>query len=77
MYYEDESTGGSNFLAGLVVGTLLGVGVAMLMAPQSGQKTRKNLQKAMKGARIGSTRLSDLPDEVRAALAAGRRRMRV
>ena len=77
MYYEDESTGGTNFLTGLVVGALLGVGMAMLMAPQSGRKTRKDLQKAMKGARIGSTRLSDLPDEVRAALTAGRRRMRV
>ena len=77
MYYEDESNRGTNFVAGLVVGTLLGVGMAILMAPQSGKRTRKDLRKALKGARIGSTRLSDLPDEVREAVTAGRRRMRV
>ena len=34
------------FVAGLMCGAALGAGVALLMAPESGRKTRRRIQKA-------------------------------
>jgi gas vesicle protein len=34
------------FMAGLICGAAIGAGVALLLAPDSGKKTRKRLQKA-------------------------------
>lgn len=34
----------TDFLAGLVVGTLVGLGLGMMFAPQSGQQTREKLR---------------------------------
>ena len=42
MYYDDERSTLS-FVAGLALGALIGAGAALLMAPQSGSKTRKQL----------------------------------
>ena len=65
----------ASFLAGLFIGAVVGAAAAMLTAPQSGQKTRKNLGKVAVGTRkrIGKTavgirkstgdRLDDLAEE--------------
>jgi len=34
----------SGFLAGLFIGSLIGVGLTILLAPQSGQKTRRQIR---------------------------------
>jgi len=77
MYY-DEDGGAINFLLGLLVGAAAGAAVALLVAPQSGKRTRRQLLKAVSVAREGaSERLGDLSDDVRTAVEAGRKRLRV
>jgi gas vesicle protein len=77
MYY-DEDSGGLNFLAGLLLGAVLGAGVALLSAPQAGKKTRKRLVRGLSGARgLAEDRWDDLSDDVRSAVKAGRKRIRL
>jgi gas vesicle protein len=42
MYYDEES-GVPNFMAGVIVGAVLGAGIALLTAPQSGRRTRARI----------------------------------
>ena len=42
MYYEEES-GATGFVAGILVGAVLGASIALLMAPHSGKITRARL----------------------------------
>ena len=52
--------------------------VALLAAPNSGKKTRRRLVKAVSGAvDSASDRFDDLSDDVRSAVHAGRRRVRL
>jgi len=77
MYY-DEDGGAINFLLGLLVGAAAGAAVALLVAPQSGKRTRRQLMKAVSAARdTASERLGDLSDDVRTAVEVGRKRLRV
>jgi len=43
---KDDRAG--NFLAGIVVGAIVGAAMALLYAPQSGEKTRKLIAKKAK-----------------------------
>ena len=55
-----------NFISGLVVGAVLGAGIALLTAPQSGRKTRKRIRKTthrIKGE--AGDRWDDLADDVK------------
>ena len=55
-----------NFISGLVLGAIIGAGVALLTAPEAGRRTRKKLKKAagqLRGA--AGDRLEDLADEVK------------
>jgi gas vesicle protein len=77
MYYDDNSRI-INFLAGLALGTVLGATTALLIAPQSGKRTRRRLVKAVSG--VGDTagdRWDDLSDDVKSAVTAGRRRLKL
>jgi gas vesicle protein len=77
MYYDDES-GALNFLAGLMVGAVIGASLALLTAPQSGRKTRKRLIRAVSTAReAAGDHWEDLSDEVQDAVRAGRKRIRL
>ena len=77
MYYEERSSGIS-FLAGLVLGAAIGAGVALLTAPQSGRRTRKQLQRAAVGVRdSASERWGDFTGDVRSVVKSGRRRIRL
>ena len=40
-----QSNGAGSLVAGLFVGSLIGAGTALLFAPQSGQRTRAEIQK--------------------------------
>ena len=41
-----DRSGGGEFFAGLVIGALVGAGIALLMAPQSGEETRAQIRDA-------------------------------
>lgn len=77
MYY-DEDSGAINFVAGMLLGAVLGASLALLTAPQSGRKTRKRLIRAVSSAReVAGDRWEDLTDEVQDAVKAGRKRVRL
>ncbi len=66
MEYEDHEGQVLSFVAGLSLGAVLGAGVALLMAPAKGKKTRRRLVKAAQGARDSAQdRLEYITDEVR------------
>ena len=75
MYYEDESHT-AYFIAGMAVGLLIGAGIAMLSAPQSGRRTRRKIKRRVSGAghTVGDA-WEDWGDELKDALEAGRRRL--
>ena len=75
MYYRDESHT-AYFLGGMAVGLLLGAGIAMLTAPQSGSRTRRRLKNSLSTA-AGSLGAGwdEMGDEIRAAVDKGRRRL--
>ncbi|MEX2528400.1 MAG: YtxH domain-containing protein [Gemmatimonadota bacterium] len=65
MEYDD---GGQafNFLSGLIFGAALGAGLALLMAPDSGRKTRKRITRVADDLRENaSDRWEDVADEVK------------
>jgi gas vesicle protein len=41
---SDQNSGGVEFFAGLVIGSLVGAALALLLAPQSGEETRAQLR---------------------------------
>lgn len=74
---EDEATavegmarsgGARTFVAGLVIGALVGAGVALLFAPQAGEETRRIIRRrAKKIAADAQDRYDDLKDRMRRA----------
>ncbi|MCH1570150.1 MAG: YtxH domain-containing protein [Longimicrobiales bacterium] len=55
-----------SFVSGLVLGAVIGAGVAILAAPQPGRKTRKKLKRAARRARGQTThRLDELATELK------------
>lgn len=54
--FQDSVT----FIAGLTIGTLIGAVSALLLAPQSGRRTRRDI--ARKAERIGDTAADRLED---------------
>jgi gas vesicle protein len=74
MYYEDR-TPGMTFLAGLILGAAVGVGMALLLAPQSGKRTRRQIARVASTARTSATdRWGDITDDVRSIIRGGQRR---
>ena len=68
MMHESEHGGARTFAAGLVIGALIGAGVALLFAPQSGEDTRRLIRrKAKRLATDARDRFEDVKDRVRAA----------
>ncbi|MBW3534330.1 MAG: YtxH domain-containing protein [Gemmatimonadetes bacterium] len=55
-----------NFISGLIVGAVLGAGIALLTAPDSGRKTRKRIRKTSHRIRgEAGDRFDDLADDVK------------
>ena len=74
MYYDDDS-GAVNFIAGMFLGAIIGVTVALFSAPQSGKRTRRRLVTAVSTARSAAgDRWDDLADQVQRA---SRKRIRL
>ncbi|MBE2200231.1 MAG: YtxH domain-containing protein [Anaerolinea sp.] len=58
---------GLMFLAGLLLGSLIGAGVTLLLAPQSGKKTRKQIRRKGRDLRTQTTdAVDDTVAQVRA-----------
>jgi len=56
------------FLAGLAIGALVGAGIALLFAPQSGEETRRQVsRKAKHLAREARDRYDEMREKVRRA----------
>ena len=54
------------FVSGLILGAVIGAGVALLTTPTTGRKTRRRLRRAAGDLRGGSAdRFDDLASEVR------------
>jgi len=55
-----------NFISGLLLGAVIGAGVALLTAPQSGRRTRRRIQRRAVGMREGANdRWDELADDVK------------
>jgi len=55
----NEARSGGGFLSGLLIGGLLGAGVALLLAPKSGQETRDELMGRSSEIRARASELAD------------------
>ena len=67
----------ASFAAGLMLGAALGAGVALLLAPQTGDEARRLLGR--RARRIGdrvTDRMDDLRDDIRRSARKGERRLR-
>jgi gas vesicle protein len=49
-----ETARGSGFLAGLIFGAILGAGVALVLAPDRGENTRRRIRRRMESLREGA-----------------------
>ena len=68
---HDDSGNARPFAAGLILGALIGAGVALLFAPQSGAETRRIIRKR---ARHLASDASDRFDDVKERIGKARRR---
>jgi len=65
MEYDQEAQV-MNFITGLLLGAIIGAGVTMLTAPQSGRRTRRRMRKAAVGVRdTAQDRWEELADDVK------------
>lgn len=68
MMQDDEGGTARPFAAGLLIGGLLGAGLALLFAPQSGADTRRMIRKkAKKIAVTAEDRFDDVKGRIRQA----------
>jgi len=65
MEYDHEAQV-TNFISGLILGAIIGAGVVMLTAPQSGRRTRRRIRKTATGIRdTAGDRWEELADEMK------------
>jgi gas vesicle protein len=65
MDYDDE-TRVFSFLSGLALGAVIGAGITLLTAPNSGRRTRRRIRRAAVGLRDSATdRWEDLAQDVK------------
>jgi gas vesicle protein len=64
MDYDNDSSV-LNFVSGLVLGAVIGAGIALLTAPEEGRKTRRRLRRAASRLKSGAgDRWGELADDV-------------
>lgn len=74
MYYE-ENKSHLQFVAGLLIGAVIGAGVALLAAPAAGKRTRRRMLRGVTTARRkAGARVDEWADDLRRALRSERRR---
>jgi gas vesicle protein len=75
MYYNDD-TASVSFVAGLIVGVAVGAGLTLLLAPQSGRRTRRHLARRVEDvADDAIDRWDDVTDELRSAVRTSRKKL--
>ncbi|MDX1646774.1 MAG: YtxH domain-containing protein [Longimicrobiales bacterium] len=63
---SDQEREAVSFVSGLVLGAIIGAGVAMLTAPQPGRKTRKRIRKQARRIQgSASDRLDELAGDIK------------
>jgi len=72
MYYENEK-GTFNFIAGILLGAVMGASIALLAAPESGKRTRRRIVRAVSSA---GDHLEDWGDDIGDMISRRGRRMR-
>lgn len=73
-YEEDYAT--VSFVSGLLLGAALGSGLALILAPQSGRRTRRALVRSVEDAAdTAAERWDDVTDELRHAVRSKRREL--
>lgn len=74
---ERDSSGAAMFGAGLMLGIAVGAGLALLLAPQSGDETRRLIKR--RARRLGehvSESVEDLRDDMRRSARRGEKKLR-
>jgi gas vesicle protein len=65
---SEHNRGSRNFALGLMLGALIGAGATLLLAPHSGEETRRIIRKrARRIAGEASDRFDDIKDRIRQA----------
>jgi gas vesicle protein len=73
---ERDAGGAGSFAAGIIIGAVLGAGIALLFAPERGDRTRRRLGRGLRRLREeGRERLEDASREARRELARRRRKL--
>ncbi|HEY2806354.1 MAG TPA: YtxH domain-containing protein [Gemmatimonadales bacterium] len=68
MMQDDDNSSARPFAVGLLIGALLGAGVALLFAPQSGSDTRRLIKRrARRLANGAKDKYEDVKDRIRDA----------
>lgn len=63
---SDQERQVASFVSGLILGAVIGAGVAMLTAPQPGRKTRRRIRRSAKRVRgSAADRFDDLASELK------------
>lgn len=66
MAYDDQEQQVTTFLTGLVLGAVIGAGLAFLSAPESGRRTRRKIVRAAGDVReTTQDRFEDFTEDVR------------
>jgi gas vesicle protein len=74
MYYE-ENKSHLHFVSGLLIGAVIGAGVALLAAPASGQRTRRQMIRGVASVKDqAGAQVDEWADDLRRALRRSRRR---
>ncbi len=74
MYYEEESAAAS-FAAGMIIGVAVGAGLALVLAPQSGRRTRRYLVRRVEDVTDDAAdRWGDVTDELKSAVRSSRKK---
>ena len=72
-----QASGLVGFIGGVIVGALIGAGVALLIAPERGAVTRRRIRQKLEHASDEAMdRLEDIKDDAGRRLRRGRRRVR-
>ncbi|MGE0159463.1 MAG: YtxH domain-containing protein [Gemmatimonadales bacterium] len=65
-YEREQDSQVFSFVSGLLLGAVIGAGIALLAAPEPGRKTRKRLRRAaVELKNSAGSHLDDLADEVK------------
>ena len=75
MYYDNDNAG-LPFLTGIIAGVAIGAGLAILVAPQSGRRTRRRLARRVEDVADEAVgRWGDARDELRSAVRTSRKKL--